>query len=144
MVYEVLVPRPGIEPSLSALEAQSPNHRTASCSVALSCLTLFDAVGCSMPGSPVLHCLLQSKLMSWVGKIRWRRERLPTPVFLGFPCGSAGKESPHNAGDPASLPGLGRSPGGGKGYPLQCSGLGQKESDTTEQISLSLFHFHVH
>ena len=30
---------------------------------------------------------------SWVGKIRWRRDRLPTPVFLGFPCGSAGKES---------------------------------------------------
>ena len=29
----------------------------------------------------------------WVGKIPWRRERLPTPVFLGFPCGSAGKES---------------------------------------------------
>ena len=31
---------------------------------------------------------------SWVGKICWRRDRLPTPVFLGFPCGSAGKESP--------------------------------------------------
>ena len=29
-----------------------------------------------------------------VGKIRWRRDRLPTPVFLGFPGGSAGKESP--------------------------------------------------
>ena len=27
-----------------------------------------------------------------VGKIPWRRDRLPTPVFLGFPCGSAGKE----------------------------------------------------
>ena len=27
---------------------------------------------------------------SWVGKIPWRRDRLPTPVFLGFPCGSAG------------------------------------------------------
>ena len=29
---------------------------------------------------------------SWVGKIHWRRDRLPTPVFLGFPCASAGKE----------------------------------------------------
>ena len=29
---------------------------------------------------------------SWVGKIPWRRDRLPTPVFLGFSCGSAGKE----------------------------------------------------
>ena len=54
----------------------------------------------------------------WVGKIPWRRERLPTPV-LGFPCVSAGKESAFNAGDPGSIPGLGRSPGEGKGYPLQ-------------------------
>ena len=30
---------------------------------------------------------------SWVWKIRWRRDRLPTPVIVGFPCGSAGKES---------------------------------------------------
>ena len=35
----------------------------------------------------------------WVGKIHWRRERLPTPVFLGFPCGLAGKKSACNAGD---------------------------------------------
>ena len=35
----------------------------------------------------------------WIRKIHWRRERLPTPVFLGFPCGSAGKESSCNAGD---------------------------------------------
>ena len=55
---------------------------------------------------------------SWVGKIHWRRDRLPTPVFLGFPCGSAGKESACNTGDLASIPGLGRSPGEGKGYPL--------------------------
>ena len=56
---------------------------------------------------------------SWVGKICWRRDRLPTPVFLGFPCGSAGKESACNAGDLGSIPGLERSPGEGKGYPLQ-------------------------
>ena len=36
---------------------------------------------------------------SSVGKIHWRRDRLPTPVFLGFPCGSAGKESACNVGD---------------------------------------------
>ena len=42
---------------------------------------------------------------------------------MGFPCGSAGKESACNAGDPGSIPGLGRSPGEGKGYPLQYSGL---------------------
>ena len=36
---------------------------------------------------------------SWVGKIPWRRERLPTPVSLGFPGGSAGKESTCNTGE---------------------------------------------
>ena len=60
---------------------------------------------------------------SWVGKILWRKNRLPIPVFLGFPCGSAGKESIGNVGDPGSIRGLGRSPGEGKGYPLQYSGL---------------------
>ena len=35
----------------------------------------------------------------WVGKIYWRRDRLPSPVFLGFPGGSADKESAHNVGD---------------------------------------------
>ena len=52
---------------------------------------------------------------SWVGKIPWRRDRLPTLVFLGFPCGSVGKESAGNAGDLGSIPGLERSPGGGHG-----------------------------
>ena len=52
---------------------------------------------------------------SWVRKICWRRDRLPTPGFLGFPCVSAGKESGCNAGDLGSIPGLGRSPGEGKG-----------------------------
>ena len=83
---------------------------------------------------------------SWVGKISWRRDSLPTSVFLGFPCGSAGKESACNAGDLGSIPGLGRSPGERKGYPLQYSGLensmdytGGKELDTTESLSLSSF-----
>ena len=42
---------------------------------------------------------------------------------LGFPGGSADKESACNAGDLVLIPGLGRSPGEGKGYPLQYSGL---------------------
>ena len=58
---------------------------------------------------------------------------------MGFPCGSAGKESGCNVGDLALIPGLGRSPGDGKGYPLQYSGLyspwGRKQSDTTEPLS---------
>ena len=42
---------------------------------------------------------------------------------IGFPDGSVGKESACSAGDPGSIPGLGRSPGQGNGYPLQYSGL---------------------
>ena len=42
---------------------------------------------------------------------------------MGFPDSSVGKESVCNARDLGSIPGLGRSPGGGKGYPLQYSGL---------------------
>ena len=64
---------------------------------------------------------------------------------MGFPFGSAGKESACNAGDLGSVPGLGRPPGEGKGYSLQYSGLensmdcmysawGRKESDMTEQL----------
>ena len=52
-------------------------------------------------------------------------------VFLGFSAGSAGKESSYNVGDLGVIPGLGRSPGEGKGYPLQCSCLG--ESPWTEE-----------
>ena len=72
---------------------------------------------------------------------------------MGFPGGSDGKESACNAGDLGSIPGLGRSPGGGHGYPLQfsclenphgqrslggCSPWGHKESDTTELLTLSV------
>ena len=75
-----------------------------------------------------------------LAKISWRRDRLPTAVFLGFSCGSAGKESACNVGDLGSISGLGRSPGEGKGYPLQYFGLENsmdspwdlKEFDTTD------------
>ena len=43
--------------------------------------------------------------------------------LVSFLCGSAGKESACSAGDLGLIPGLGRSPGEGKGYPLQYSGL---------------------
>ena len=42
---------------------------------------------------------------------------------MGFPCGSAGKETNCDVGDLGSIPVWGRSPGEGKGYPLQYSGL---------------------
>ena len=46
-----------------------------------------------------------------------------TELNLGFPYGSAGKESACSMGDLGSIPGLGRSPEEGKGYPLWYSGL---------------------
>ena len=72
--------------------------------------------------------------------------RLPTPVFLGFPDGSDGKESTYNTGNPNLIPGLGRSSGEGNGNPPQYSCLensmdrgvegysprGHKELDMTE------------
>ena len=58
---------------------------------------------------------------------------LPTPVFLGFPCGSASKESACHAGDL----GLGRSPGEGKGYPLQYSGLENSMDYTVHGVTKS-------
>ena len=64
---------------------------------------------------------------------------------MGFPGGSAGKESTCNAGDLGSIPGSGRSPGEGKGYPLQYSGL-ENSMDcivhgvTKSQTRLSNFH----
>ena len=77
----------------------------------------------------------------------WRRDRLPTLASLGFPGGSAGKESAHNAGDLGSIPGLGRFPGEGKGYLLQYSGLENstvKSMQSQSQIRLSDFYFNFH
>ena len=68
--------------------------------------------------------------------------------ILGLPWGSAGKESPCNVGDLGSIPGLGRSPGEGKGYPLQYSGLKNSMGCIVHEVTknrtrLSDFHFHL-
>ena len=49
--------------------------------------------------------------------------KVPTPVFLGFPGGSDGKEFTCNGGDLGWIPGSERSPGGGHGNPFQYSCL---------------------
>ena len=64
---------------------------------------------------------------------------LPTPVFLGFPCGSAGEGSTCNVGDLGSIPGLRRSPGERKGYSLQYSGW----RISKRQTGLCDFHFFI-
>ena len=65
---------------------------------------------------------------------------------FGFPCGSAGKESACNAGDLGLIPGLGRFPGEGKGYPFQSSGLENSTNSIVHGVTkswtrLSDFHF---
>ena len=59
------------------------------------------------------------------------------------PCGSAGKESSCNAGDLGSIPGLGRSPGEGKGYPLQYSGLENSIVHGVAKSWTQLNDFHI-
>ena len=65
----------------------------------------------------------------------------------GFPCGLAGKESACNVGDMGLIPGLGRSPGEWKGYPLQYSGLENSMDYIVHGVAkswtqLSNFQFH--
>ena len=73
----------------------------------------------------------------------WRREWLPTPVFLGFPHGSADKESACNVGDLGSIPELGRSPREGKGYPLQYSGLENSVDCIVHGVAMSLIRLSI-
>jgi len=66
-------------------------------------------------------------------------------IVLGFPGGS--EESACNVGEVGSIPGLGRSPGGGNGYPLQYSGLKNSIDCIVHEVTkswtrLSNFHFH--
>ena len=56
---------------------------------------------------------------------------------MGFPGSSAGKESACNSGDSSSIPGLGRSPGKGNGYPLQYSGLENSMDCTVHGVTKS-------
>ena len=78
--------------------------------------------------------------------IQLRLDSQPSYSLNGFSCGWTGKESACSVVHLGSMPGLGRSPGEGKGYPLQYSGLensmdwlahGVAKSYTTERLTLS-------
>ena len=75
----------------------------------------------------VLPMRLRASLIAQLVKnppaMQEKRGRIPTLVFLCFPCGLAGKESACNAGDLGSIPGLGISPAEGNDNPLQYSCL---------------------
>ena len=121
----------------------APVNSAMRCWYLSSCFQLYIYTHTHTPWSRIA----ESHGHSWVGKIHWRRDRLPTPLFLGFPCGSAGKESSCNAGDLGLIPGLGRSPGEGKGHPLQYSGLENSMDCIVHGVAkswthLSNFQFH--
>ena len=105
--------------------------------VAQSSPILCNPMDCSLPGSTI-HGIFQARVLEWVAIV--------VSAYWGFPCGSAGGESACNVGDLGSIPGLGRSPGEGKGYPLQYSGLGNSMDCivlgvTKSRTQLSDFHF---
>ena len=95
--------------------------------------------------------LFESDLVRYTNmEMTVRNEEIYTYRFpeMGFPCGSAGKESACNAGDSGSIPGFGRSPGEGKGYPLWYSGLENSPDCIVHWVAksrtwLSDFHFHL-
>ena len=78
----------------------------------------------SVPGTWCLPCLRPA--VNYLVE----KSNLTSVANLGFPCGSAGKESTCNVGDLVSIPGLGRFPEEGKGYPLQDSGLENSRDST--------------
>ena len=111
-----------------------------------------DYIKCSIIASVHEHLLqylsaMQETLVPFLGQEdHWRRDTLLTPVFLGFPCGSAGKESTCNEGNLGLIPGLGRSPGEGTSYSLQYSGLDSSMDSIVRGVTkswtqLSDFHF---
>ena len=62
---------------------------------------------------------------------------------MGFPGSSAGKESACSAGDPSSIPGLGRSLGEGVGHPLHYSGLENSMDSTVTKSQTRLSDLHL-
>ena len=87
--------------------------------------------------APLTPALFQSQLYMFLYSYHF----ISVLLAHGLPCGSAEKEFACNVGDLGSIHGLGRSPGEGKGYPLQYSGLknsmdyivhGVTESDPNE------------
>ena len=105
---------------------------------------LENSMYCSLPRSSV-HGILQARILSELPFNSHRQ--LWSLKFRCFPHSSVGKESACNAGDPCSIPGLGRSLGEGKGYPCQYFSL-ENSMDcivhgvTKSWTPLSDFHFY--
>ena len=92
-----------------------------------SSLTLCDPMDCSLPGLSV-HVIFQARILKWIAMPSSRMYTIYMCVCVcvyvyiyGLP--QMVKNTAANAGDVDSIPGLGRSPGGGNGNPLQYSCL---------------------
>ena len=102
-----------------------------------------------MLNSPITVMSVEASFLSNTSKFEHFLIMCLSNHSMGFPCGSTGKESAYNVGDLGSIPGLGRSPGEGKGYPLQYSGLQNSMDYTVHRVTksrtqLSKFHLHFH
>ena len=87
----------------------------------------------------ILQCR-RPRFDSWVKEIPWRRHRLHTPVFLGFPGGPDSIDSACNVGNLGSIPRLGRSLA--RGARQATVQWGHKELDMTERLSIAQCNIH--
>ena len=90
-------PQPLVPWPLCGQEARVSKPRSGAAHLLGACILLFSSA----------HLLCNVEGAGWHFQVVW------------FPCGSDGKASVYNVGDPSSIPGLGRSPGEGNGNPLQ-------------------------
>ena len=101
----------GLWPTRLLCPWDSPGNKTE-----MGCHFLFQRIFPTQGSNPHLLCLLFGR------QVLYHQHHLESQtVFSGFPGSSAGKESTRKAGDPQSIPGSGRCPGEGIGYPLQFS-----------------------
>ena len=112
-------------------------HQTHTCSKSTSLLIYLQ-----VPYTQLCCSLMYSSSCEWMAAPFWP----PTPVFLGVPGGSAGKEPACNVGDLGLIPMLGRSLREGNCYPLQYSSLKNSMDHTVHEVEknwirLSDFHF---
>ena len=133
----------GLQPNRLLCPWNSPGKNTGT-----GCLSLLQRIFPTQGSNPGLphyrqifyHLSYREALFYLNGKELYTKFLWRGNKIMGFPGGSADKESTCNAGDLGLIPGLERSSGEGNGYPPQYSGLyspwGHKESATTEQLSL--------
>ena len=134
----------GLEPTRLLCPWDSPGKKTGMGAM------IFPTQGENLSLLRLLHCQAGSLTSAPPGTLKFKYNL--SQLQKGFPHSSVGKESAYNAGDPSSIPGSGRSPGEGIGYPLRYSGLensmnytvyGVTKSRTQLRTRLSDFHFQL-